>query len=149
MMAVRNVKDVIAGSLFALLGVAALWLARDLDYGTVRQMGSGFIPRWLAAILFVLGAAITVRGFVAAGPRLTSLSVHRLAMILIAVIVFGVAIMPLGLVLTTFACALISAMAGNEFRRLEVLALAAVLAAFSGLLFVWGLRLPFPLWPSF
>jgi putative tricarboxylic transport membrane protein len=149
MTTIRNAKDVIAGSLFALLGLAALWLARDLDYGTVRQMGSGFIPRWLAAILFVLGAAIVARGFMTGGARLTNLSVRRLAMILIAVVVFGVAIMPLGLVLTTFACALIAAMAGNEFRRVEVLALAAALAAFSGLLFVWGLRLPFPLWPSF
>ena len=41
-----------------------------------------------------------------------------------------------------------SAAGGHEFRWREVLALAAGLAVFAVAVFVYGLGLPFPLWPE-
>ena len=41
-----------------------------------------------------------------------------------------------------------SAAGGHEFRWREVLPLAAALAVFSLGVFVYGLGLPFPLWPE-
>src|SRR5688572_670814 len=108
MIRIRSPKDFVAGLLFSAVAVAALCFARDLEYGTARQMGSGFIPRWLAMILLALGVAIVARGLVVAGSALEALSIRRLAMILAAIVVFGLSIMTLGLVISTFVCALIA-----------------------------------------
>jgi hypothetical protein len=43
----------------------------------------------------------------------------------------------------------VSALASAQSRRWEVLLLALVLTVFSALVFVYGLRLPIPLWPTF
>jgi putative tricarboxylic transport membrane protein len=149
MIAVRNAKDVVAGGLFVLCGFAALWFGRSLEYGTARQMGSGFIPRWLAAILVLLGIAIVLRGLVVDGGRMTSLPLKRTVTLIAAIVAFGATVEPLGLAISTFLCTAIGALAGNEIRRGEIVALGAGLAAFSGIVFVYGLRLPFSLWPAF
>lgn len=149
MIAVRNAKDVVAGSLFSLCGLTALWFGRGLEYGTARQMGSGFIPRWLAAILVLLGIAIALRGLVVQGGRMSGLPFKRTTALIAAIAVFGLLIEPLGLVIATFVCTAIGALAGNDVRRGEIIALGAGLAAFSGVVFVYGLRLPFSLWPAF
>jgi hypothetical protein len=42
----------------------------------------------------------------------------------------------------------VSALASRESRPLEVAGLALALAVFSAGVFVYGLRLPLPLWPA-
>src|SRR5262244_82166 len=55
---------------------------------------------------------------------------------------------PAGLALATLVIVLLGAAGGREFRFLEALALALGLAAGAVILFVYGLKLPMPVWPS-
>jgi CHASE2 domain-containing sensor protein len=55
----------------------------------------------------------------------------------------------LGLVIALIVVVIVAALASRESRPLEVAALAGALAAFSVAVFVYGLRLPLPIWPAF
>lgn len=80
--------------------------------------------------------------FIAAfGPR-------AMFVILIAVVIFGYALKPLGLVLAIVLLIVLSALGGHDFRKKEVVILTIGLALFGVLVFVKGLGLPFNLWPG-
>jgi hypothetical protein len=137
------------------LGLAAIVIARDYPYGTVTAMGPGFVPTAVAAILTALGALILLArgGDVAdAGPDLDehaepagqgadrpllSAGVVR-AFLAIggAIVLFGLAIRPLGLGLTVFLAALAGGLGHPGMRWPTLVLLAAGLAVASCLVFV-------------
>ena len=75
------------------------------------------------------------------GPR-------SMFLILLAVVIFGYALKPLGLVLATVILIVLSAVGGHDFRKKEIVILTIVLVLFGVLVFVKGLGLPFNLWPG-
>ena len=75
------------------------------------------------------------------GPR-------SMFVILLAVVIFGYALKPLGLVLAIVLLIVLSAVGGHDFRKKEIVILAVGLALFGVLVFVKGLGLPFNLWPG-
>jgi len=75
------------------------------------------------------------------GPR-------SMFLILLGVVIFGYALKPLGLVLSTVLLIVISALGGHDFRRKEIVILTIGLVLFGVLVFVKGLGLPFNLWPG-
>jgi hypothetical protein len=80
--------------------------------------------------------------FIAAfGPR-------AMFVILIAVVIFGYALKPLGLVLAVALLTVLSAIGGHDFRKKEIVILTVVLVLFSVFVFVKGLGLPFNIWPG-
>lgn len=56
-----KVQAVAAGVVPILLGVAAIWFARDLDFGTLTNPGPGLWPTVIATILVATGVVIIVR----------------------------------------------------------------------------------------
>ena len=75
------------------------------------------------------------------GPR-------SMFLILLAVVIFGYALKPLGLVLATVILIVLSALGGHDFRKKEIVILTIVMVLFGVLVFVKGLGLPFNLWPG-
>ena len=75
------------------------------------------------------------------GPR-------AMFLILLAVVIFGYALKPLGLVLAIVILIVVSALGGHDFRKKEIVILTIGLALFGVLVFVKGLGLPFNLWPG-
>ena len=75
------------------------------------------------------------------GPR-------SMFLILLGVVIFGYALKPLGLVVSTVILIVISAMGGHDFRKKEIVILTIVLVIFGVFVFVKGLGLPFNLWPG-
>jgi len=71
-----------------------------------------------------------------------------LILIIVAIVLFGVALKPLGMVLAAAILVFLGALGGHEFRWKEVAILYVVLALFSVFVFVKGLGLPFPVWPG-
>ncbi|HZO00399.1 MAG TPA: tripartite tricarboxylate transporter TctB family protein [Burkholderiales bacterium] len=72
-----------------------------------------------------------------------------LVLISAACVIYGYLMKPLGLVLATGLLVFISAFGGHEFKWKEVTILFVILIAFSILVFVKGLTLPFPVCPAF
>jgi putative tricarboxylic transport membrane protein len=165
----RVSRDLGAG--VCLLGIAALaiWQGSTLELGTLRQMGPGMVPRVLAVLLGVCGAALAVRSLTerSAAPEALPVAVSvpgraarwaplRAPVFLLAAAgVFGLTVRPLGLVVAAPLGILLSMRANagaaggaSERRRLlESLWFALGLTLFCVLLFRTLLSLPMPVAP--
>jgi len=106
--------------------------------------GQGAAPRVVAAVLALAGVVFAVIGLI--GPRRNL--VRGPLFISISIIIFAVTVRPLGLVIASYLSVVAVSVATTEVRWLETLIWSAVLTAFCALLFVYGLNLPFQLWPT-
>jgi len=142
-------KDFWAGLMFIAFGLGFILVARDYSMGTAVRMGPSYFPTLLGGLLTVLGVVIGGQSFIAAGERLGHFAMRPVVLILVAVVLFGLTLRPLGLVGSTLLLIFVGALGGAEFRWKEVAILYLVLIVFSVAAFQWGLGLPFRLWPWF
>jgi hypothetical protein len=147
-MSIRAPKDFWSGVMFIAFAAVALFAARNYSLGTAVRMGPGYFPMLLGAGLAGIGAILVVRSFIVNGEPIMPVHIVPLAGIVLAVALFGALLQRLGLVVTLAIVIAISALAGRQTRFVEIVALAVVLAAFSVAVFVYGLRLPLPIWPE-
>lgn len=149
--AIRNPRDFWAGVLFVAAAVAFLVLGRRYPVGTAASMGPGYFPRVLGGILAVLGLLVALRAIRPAAARvaLPPVRVRPVAMVLLSVVAFGLALPKLGLVTASMLVVVLSRTAGSGFRWVEVLLLGAGLTGLCAAIFAWGLKLPMTLWPAF
>jgi hypothetical protein len=142
---VLHSKDFWSGVLLIALGAAAVFIARDYPFGTVTRMGPGFFPIVLGALLVSFGLYMLVRGL-GSGARIEGgWSLRALVVLPLAMALFGFLMDRAGLVPALAVLTFGSALAGREFRLLEVTGLTIALTAFAVAVFVWGLKLPYPL----
>jgi hypothetical protein len=148
-MRIRGQKDFWSGLMFIAFGLFFVaWAQSNYQMGTAVRMGPAYFPTVLGGLLAALGAAILLGSFAYDGPRVPRFNLRPLLLVLLACLAYGYLMRPLGLVLSTGALVVIAALGGHEFRWKEVAVLYVVLVAFSVLVFVKGLTLPFPLWPQ-
>ena len=149
MVSIRAPKDFWAGVMFIAFAAVALYVSRNYSLGTAVRMGPGYFPILLGGVLALVGAILVVRSLVIAGDPIGHVRVLPLVVVAVAVVLFGVLLPRLGLALTLPLVIAVAALGSVQSRRWEVLILALVLTVFSALVFVYGLRLPIPLWPTF
>jgi len=155
---VRGPQSVVSG--FALLALAALalWLSRDLPSGTLRAIGPGLMPRWLAYGVGACGLALVAIGLVRTGTALERWTFRGPVFVILAILAFALTIRPtplgaisspgLGLAFAGPLSILIAGYATPEARLRELLILGLALTAGSMLLFGDLLNLPIPLFPQ-
>jgi Tripartite tricarboxylate transporter TctB family len=138
-------KDFWSGLLLIALGAFAVFLARDYPFGTVTRMGAGFFPIVLGALLVLFGLYVLARGLGGGAKIEAGWSPRALLLLPLAMALFGFLMDRAGLVPALAVLTFGSALAGREFRLLEIAGLTVVLTAFAVAVFVWGLGLPYPL----
>jgi hypothetical protein len=148
MMRIRSPKDFWSGLIFIAIAAAFILLAQQYRLGTLDRMGPGLFPILVGGLLAMLGAAVAVRSLVLPGEPVPRFHLRPLAVSLLAIVLFGVALQRLGLIAAVAALVLVGAYAARDTRPLENIALAAVLILFSVGVFVWVLGLPLRLWPD-
>lgn len=139
-------KDAAAGALFILMGLiygTIAWF--DLPIGQAFNMGPGYFPVVLSAILAGLGIAIILAGV----SRSEAWQANRvpwrpIAMILLAIILFASTLEKLGMAPCVAATAFLAALGERNISLLQALAVALGLATFSTLVFRVGFGLPVP-----
>lgn len=147
-MRIRNPTDFWTGLLFGGFGLfAAIYAAMSYKLGTAVRMGPGYFPTWVGGLVALLGLVVMLRSLTLEGPALPRMRLRPVIFVLGGSLAFGYLLKPLGMVAATIVLVIISAAGGHEFRWREVLLLAVGLAAFAVGVFVYGLGLPFPLWP--
>jgi putative tricarboxylic transport membrane protein len=147
-MRIRSPKDFWAGLIFVAIGAGFISLATEYRYGDMHRMGPAMFPTLVGALLALLGAIVAVRGLVVPGEPVPRFHARPLAVSLLAIVLFGIALTWLGLVAAVAVLVLVGAYAARDVRPLENIALAAVMVLFSVAVFVWLLGLPLPLWPA-
>lgn len=148
-MKIKSPKDFWSGLMFVGVGLFFMfWAMAHYQMGTAVRMGPAYFPVLLGGLLGVLGLIVLVESFALEGPPVPQLHFRPLLFITIGVVLYGYLMKPLGLILATGALVYISAFGGHEFKWKEVTVLFVILAAFSWIVFVKGLTLPFPIWPA-
>lgn len=148
-MAIKSPKDFWAGAMFIAFGAGMGAIAvTSYQMGSAVRMGPAYFPTVLGGLLAVLGLVLLVRSFALKGEKVARFHFRPLVMILVAVLAFGYALKPLGLVGAILLLVFISALGGHEFKWKEVGILYVALLIFSVLVFVKGLTLPFPICPA-
>jgi len=142
---IRNPKDFWSGAIYIVFGVAAVVIGRDYTMGTAGRMGPAYFPTVLGTLLAIVGSIAVVRSMFASGDAVGKIALKDLALILGAVVLFGVLVRGAGLVAAVMTLVLLSAFASAKYRVLPSVLLAIGLAAFSVLVFVVGLGLPMPI----
>ncbi|MDA0983990.1 MAG: tripartite tricarboxylate transporter TctB family protein [Proteobacteria bacterium] len=155
---------VMLGGLLAILGFVVFLRGffSKLPPETMKaNMSFGILDFVLAVVVFgALGYGSKVLfkngdyGMLAASVLLAVLSfLYRpnskpLILIVACGVVFAYLLKPLGLVLATMLLVFVAALGGPEYKFKEVAIVAVALAIFSVVVFVYGLTLPFQIWPA-
>jgi hypothetical protein len=140
-----NNKDFLAGLLMIGVGAIAFYMALDYPFGSALRMGPGYFPRVLAGILMAFGVYVMIRG-IRTGEKVEGVwGWKALAMITLAFIVFGWSMDRIGMIPSLVVMFFIAALAGHQFKILEVTILTALMTAFAWAVFIWGLGLPYRL----
>ncbi|MET8147793.1 tripartite tricarboxylate transporter TctB family protein [Actinoplanes sp. NPDC049668] len=145
----RSLPDILAGSLFLVIGGAFVVGSLGYRLGDPVRMGPGYFPLLVGVIVAALGLAIIVKGLIAGeilkfGP----VPWRAIVAIVCAILFFGFAIRRLGFVPTSAVTALLATLASSRVRPLAAVAVAAGLTVAATLIFVVGLQLRIPLWGS-
>jgi hypothetical protein len=140
-----NNLDFLAGLLMIGIGSTGMYMALDYPFGSALRMGPGYFPRVLSGILIAFGLYVGIRGL-RTGVAVQGIWGWRpLALITLALWLFGWMMDRVGLVPSLVVLFFVSAFAGHEFRLKEVIVLTAVMSAFAWAVFIYGLGLPYRL----
>jgi hypothetical protein len=137
--------------MFIAFGVAFAWGATSYTIGSAVSMGAGYFPLILGVVLAFIGAMVCLRALgpeTDGGDQIGLIAWKPLALVLGSVIVFGLILPKLGLIAAIIALIVIATRADvTSWKQSLLLALGLVI--FCYLVFVLGLKLQFPVWPTF
>ncbi|SDU73426.1 tripartite tricarboxylate transporter TctB family protein [Jiangella alkaliphila] len=142
----RSGPDILAGAIFAGIGLIFVVASLDYELGTPLRMGPGYFPLVVGGILALLGLGVVAKGLLA-GEDISWGAVpwRSVVMIVAALVFFGLTVRRAGFLPAVFVTALLTALASYRIKPLTAVAVAAGLTGLSTLIFVVGLQLRLPL----
>ena len=150
-MKIKSQRDFFSGLMFVVIGVGFAIGATNYSMGTSAKPGAGYFPLILSVLMAILGAIVLFKSLTIeteGGDPVGDIAWRPLLVIVGAIGVFGLALPRLGMIITIPILILITSLAGDEFHWKGVLASAAILTFGSWVIFIWGLKLTIPLWPT-
>ena len=147
---IKSKKDLYAGLMFIFIGgFFSIWGTVNYPMGSAVRMGPAYFPAILGALTAALGIIIMIRGFTTPDADPSPTQWKPLLLILGSAIAFGLGMdsFSLGFVASVFAAVFICAAGGYEFRWKEAMIESVVLVFVCYGMFVYGLGLPFRLFP--
>jgi len=139
--------DLAFGAFLIAVATGTFIATRGLVGGTAADMGPGYMPRAIAAILLAFGLFFAGRGLVRGHVGIGPVQLRPILGVGAAVGIFALLIESAGLALASFAAILVAAAASRESRIGEVIVFGGAVAAGAVLLFVKALALPVSIWP--
>jgi putative tricarboxylic transport membrane protein len=147
-MRIKSTQDLATGVLFIGVGLAALWIGADYPVGTPQRPGTGVLPRILAWCLIGTGALLWVKAVLVEGPGLTRWAWRPVIMISLATVAFALLVDRFGLVVAMLVSMTLAALGTPQTRWREYTIFAAIMVAIGVGMFIYGLRMPIPIWPK-
>lgn len=142
-----DAQDIFAGVMFMAFAAIMLWLNQDHPIGTARRMGPGYMPMLAFWILGVLGFTIVIGGLVSGSNPIGRFAWKDMAVILAAMIFFGLTLERIGFFAAITGTIVIAAIAEKRFMPLRVAGLVAGLLLICWAIFIWGLDIRVPRFP--
>jgi hypothetical protein len=150
-MKIKSERDFWSGLMFLVVGIAFAWGATAYTFGSSAKPGPAYFPFGLGVLLALLGAFVLFKALTIetdGGEPVGAIAWRPLIVVLASVAMFGVLLPRLGLVLTLPLLVLLSSWASDEFSLKAAAINAVVLTVMCWGVFVKGLGLTLPVWPS-
>jgi hypothetical protein len=142
---IRSPKDFLAGLMFIVIGLVAVYIARDLTFGSAVKMGPGYFPTILGGLLAAIGVVCIVESLSVKGAALEKIAFKPLVLVCVSTVLFGVMLRNAGMVFAIAFLVFMSAYASIKFRLVVAFRIFMIMALFCYLVFVKGLGLPMPM----
>jgi hypothetical protein len=149
---IKSQKDFWSGLMFVVVGLGFAWGATAYSFGSSARPGPAYFPFGLGLLLAIIGALVWFASITVEtedGDRIGAIAWKPLIIITLAVVMFGVTLPWLGMIVSLPLLIVVSALAGDEFHWKDALLNSVVLTLGSWLIFIKGLNLVIPLWPTF
>jgi Tripartite tricarboxylate transporter TctB family len=149
---IKSQKDFWSGLMFITTGLGFALGAQYYSFGSSARPGPGYFPFGLGILLAVLGAFVLFEALTIEtedGEPIGKWAWKPLITINLSVALFGWLLPWLGMALSLPVLILICSLAGDEFHWRDVLINSIVLTIGSWGIFILGLKLVIPLWPTF
>ena len=151
-MKIKSQRDFWSGLMFIVVGLGFAFGATSYSFGSSARPGPAYFPFGLGLLLAVLGAMVLFKALTVeteGGDPVGHFAWKPLITILAAVVLFGLALPRLGMAATLPLLIIVASLAGDEFHWGEVLVNCVVLTIGCWVVFIYGLKLTIPLWPTF
>jgi hypothetical protein len=149
---IKNHQDFWSGLMFVAVGAGFAVGSLNYSMGTSARPGPGYFPLILSVIMAILGCIVLFKSLTIEtedGGPIGSIAWRPLIVIVVAIVVFGLALPRLGMFITVPLLLLIVSFAGDKFSWKDWIGTSIVLTAGSWLVFIYGLNLTIPLKPAF
>ena len=151
-MRIKSQRDFWSGVMIIVIGAGFAIGATNYSMGVSARPGPGYFPLILSTIMALFGAIVLFKSLTIEtedGDPIGAIAWRPLIVVVVAITVFGLLLPRLGMIITVPILIFITSLAGDEFRWKGVLAAAVVLTIASYMIFIFGLKLTIPVWPSF
>ncbi|MES2716597.1 MAG: tripartite tricarboxylate transporter TctB family protein [Pseudomonadota bacterium] len=151
-MKIKSQKDFWSGLMFVAVGLGFAWGATTYSFGSSARPGPAYFPFGLGILLAIMGALVwfaSVTVETEDGEPIGAIAWKPLIIITSSVVMFGLILPRLGLLLSLPLLIIVAALAGDEWHWKDSIISVVVLTLGSWLIFIKGLSLVIPLWPSF
>ncbi len=149
-MHIKNQQDFWSGVLYILVGLGFSLGALNYSFGSAARPGPAYFPFGLGILLAIVGAMVLIGSLASKHEKpIGNIAWRPLLIVVGSIILFGFTLPYLGMAIALPLLVLTAALAGDEFHLGEVLVNAAILTLGSWAVFIYGLNLVIPLWPTF
>jgi hypothetical protein len=149
---IKSQRDFASGLMFVAIGTGFAIGALNYTFGSSARPGPAFFPFGLGVLMTLLGAAVLFKSLTIEsddGEPIGSIAWRPLGVLIASVVMFGLLLPRLGMVITLPLLVLLASLASDEFSLKSTLVSAGLLTVVAWGVFVKGLGLAIPLWPSF
>lgn len=150
-MKIKSQRDFWSGLMFIAVGVGFAWGATEYSFGSSARPGPGYFPFGLGLLMAILGAIVLFKALTIeteGGDPVGAFAWKPLIIILGAVALFGFTLPKLGMSISLPLLIIIASLASDEFSWKGAIINAVVLTVGSYFIFIKGLSLTIPLWPT-
>lgn len=151
-MKIKSERDFWSGLMFLVVGIVFAVGATNYSMGSSARPGPGYFPLLLSIILAIIGAIVLFKSLTIeteGGDPIGHIAWRPLLVTVASITMFGALLPRLGMVITVPLLIIMVSFAGDEFKWRGVLIASVVLTIFTWLIFIVGLKLIIPMWPSF
>ena len=141
-------KDLLAGLIFTLVGVAVVIIAQDYPMGTLGQMGPAYFPTIIGSLTILVGLGLILNSLlIKKADPLPKFALRQFIFLIGAIIIFALTLEKFGLVLSTVLLIIFSRLAARPVNWVGASVLSVCLVSIAVLIFWYLLQMPLNLWP--
>lgn len=138
-------KDVVAGAIFVAFALGFGVISTNYQMGSLAQMGPGYYPALLSAILAGFGIAIGIAGLRKGSEKIVAVRPLALIAVLGSPLLFAATVRSLGFVPAVILTSLVATIAAPKMTLIQRLGATAILTLGCTAIFIWALGIPLPL----